>query len=99
MGRYRRRCKSRQTDTIDRLTMALAETFGSTIKFTTQDIRSKTTVGLTLGEIRGAITRMHNEGLLLRMGVSPVTGYGLWMLSTRGLIRATRAAWRAECAS
>lgn len=96
--RYKRRkSKSRQTSTIDKLTIALSRRFGSNEKFTTRDIRLKTSVDLTLGEIRGAMTRMHNEGLLLRRGVSPITGYGLWMLSTRGLIRANRAAWREEC--
>lgn len=97
MTRPRKRSKSRQTETVDTLSIELAKWFGTAKKFTSRDIRTQTTVKLTPGEIRGAINHMHNAGLLLRRGVSPSTGYGLWSLSTRGLIRATRAAWRKEC--
>jgi len=97
MGRKRNRSKSRQTATVDKLSIELSKYFGTTVKFTTYDIRTKTQVKLTPGEIRGAINHMHNSGLLFRRGVDPVTGYGMWMLTTRGEIRANRAAWRIEC--
>lgn len=97
MTKMRKRSKSRQTATVDKLSIELAKWFGTNIKFTTADIRVKTKVNLTPGEIRGAINHMHNSGLLFRRGVDPITGYGQWMLTTRGLIRANRAAWRIEC--
>jgi hypothetical protein len=97
MTKLRKRSKSRQTAAVDLLSIELAKWFGTTVKFTTIDIRIKTKVKLTPGEIRGAINHMHNSGLLLRRGVSKGNGYGLWMLTTRGLIRANRAAWRIEC--
>lgn len=92
----RKRCKSRQTTTVDTMSVAIAEWFGTTQKFSAFDIRMKTN-SLTQGEIRGAINHMHNSGLLLREGVNESNGHGLWRLSTRGLVRASVAARRIEC--
>jgi hypothetical protein len=93
----RPRIRARRTDAIDHLSIELAKYFGTTIKFTSYDIRTKTQVNLSQGEIRGAINHMHYSGLILRHGTSPETGYGEWLLTTRGMIRASRAESRARC--
>lgn len=92
----RKRSRSKQTTTVDILSIELAKWFGTRIKFTSWDIRMKARVNLTPGEIRGAINHMHNSGLLFRKGTNQETGYGEWSLTQRGLIRANRAAMRAE---
>jgi hypothetical protein len=93
----RPRIRSRRTDVIDQLSIQLAKWFGTTIKFTSYDIRTKTKVTLSQGEIRGAINHMHYAGLILRHGTNSETGYGEWILTTRGMIRASRAENRVRC--
>lgn len=93
----KRRVKSKQTIVIDVLSVELSRWFGTKIKFTTADIRTKTEVKLTPGEIRGAINHMKNSGMLYRRGTCRETGYGEWMLTKRGIVRANKALERMEC--
>ena len=83
--------RSRQRTVVDALSIELAEYFGTTIRFTAIDIRREVKFEFTPGELRGALNYMRKSGLLYKCGTCKKTGHYKWLMTSSGVVHATRA--------
>jgi hypothetical protein len=88
--------RSRQRTVVNALSVELAKHFGVAHQFTAVDIHREVKFEFTPGELRGALNYMRKSGILYKCGTSKKTGHYKWIMTSSGIVHATRAGIKME---